>query len=159
MTKSKRKRKARPAPGTPRPPRKPAAEREAEARAELVPLAEGERPTALKVGAIIAGLAGLANLVLFAAGYEVRGRDPSLGGTLATVAVLLAASAGMWLRRYWALLGFQALLAITALFAGLGLAVASNLYGAAFCLALLGGSSFLFYRLIRVMARLQMPQR
>ena len=143
----------------PRPPRKPAAVRDAELREGLEPLGPGERPPALKVAAAVAAVLGLANIVLYLAGYEVRDQEPTLGGTLVVVGVLLAAAVGMWQRKYWAVLGFQALLAIIVLFAGLSLMVASNLYAAVLCIALVAGAGTLFFFLIRTMARLQMPQR
>ena len=156
MAAKKRKRRN---PDMPRPPRKPAAVRDAELREGLEPLAPGERPRPLVVGAAVAALIALANLVLYATGYQVRDREPTLGGTLLVVGVLLMAAVGMWQRKYWAVLGFQALLAIVVLFAGVSLMVASNLYAAVLCVALMVGAGTLFYALIRTMARLQMPQR
>ena len=41
---------------------------------------------------------------------------------------------------------------------GLSLAVASNLEGVVLCVVLLAGAGTLFYKLIRAMARLQMPE-
>ena len=43
--------------------------------------------------------------------------------------------------------------------AALSLLVASNLAALALCLALIFGGGYLFYRLVRVMARLQTPRR
>jgi hypothetical protein len=66
---------------------------------------------------------------------------------------------GMWNLRYWAVLGFQALLAVTIIIAALSLAVASNLLAVLLCLAIIVPGSWLFWKLVRVLARLQMPQR
>jgi hypothetical protein len=73
--------------------------------------------------------------------------------------VLLVAAAGMWKAKYWAVLGFQALLAIQILLLSLALlTVESPIYaiGVAIAVGLLG---WLFVKLIRAMARLQMPER
>ena len=42
-------------------------------------------------------------------------------------ALMAAAAVGMWQCRYWAVLGFEALLGIAIIFAALSLLVASNL--------------------------------
>jgi hypothetical protein len=72
---------------------------------------------------------------------------------------MLAAAWGMWNLKYWAVLGFQALLAVTIIIAALSLAVASNLAAVALCLAIVVPGSWLFWKLVRVLARLQMPER
>jgi hypothetical protein len=72
---------------------------------------------------------------------------------------MLLAAVGMWQRRYWAVLGFEALLAITITLAALALLVASNLAAVALCLAILGAGGWLFWKLIRVMGRIQTPRR
>lgn len=134
-------------------------EQRAEAiRAELEPLAPGERPAPVTVGALVA--AALATLVVvgYATGARVGGRG-SLAGALLLAAILLVAAVGMWRVRYWAVLGFEALLAFQIIVAALSLAVASNVWAALLCLAvvLLGG--WLFWKLVRAMARIQMPAR
>ena len=129
------------------------------ARAELQPLGPGERPRALIAGVIVATALGVANVALYAAGTEVRGKSPSAAGAIAFAAVMLAAAWGMWNLRYWAVLGFQALLAVTIIIAALSLAVASNLLAVALCVAIIVPGSWLFWKLVRVLARLQMPQR
>jgi len=129
-------------------------------RESLEPLAPGERPAAVTVAAIIAALLGLSNLVLLATGYEVRGKDG--GGPVGVMlfAVIMAAAAvGLWRARYWAVLGFQALLAITVLIAALSLGVASNALAVVLCLVIVLAGGTLFYKLIRAMARIQMPAR
>jgi hypothetical protein len=128
-------------------------------RAELQPLAPGERPRAVTVAAVLAGLIAVANLVLFLAGWEVRGQEPSTSGTLIFCAIMVAAAAGMWARRYWAVLGFEMLLGIAIVGAAISLLRASNLAGVALCLGLIAACGPLFWFLIRAMARLQMPAR
>jgi hypothetical protein len=65
----------------------------------------------------------------------------------------------MWHSRYWAVLGFQALLGLAILVFALLLAVASNVLAVVLCLAVIGPGGFLFWKLIRAMARIQMPTR
>ena len=128
-------------------------------RAELEPLAPGEVPGAIKVAAAVAALLAVGNLVSFAAGLEVRGEDPKPAGVIGFSALMLIAAVFMLRRSYWAVLGFQALLALTCIVAFLSLMVASNLYAAVLCVAILGGAGTLFWFLVRGMARIQMPER
>jgi hypothetical protein len=128
-------------------------------RAQLRPLAPGERPLAITVAAVLAGLIALANLVLFLAGWDVRGEDPSTAGTLIFCAIMAIAAAGMWTRQYWAVLGFEMLLGVAIVGAALSLLRASNLAGVALSVGLIALCTPLFWFLIRAMARLQMPSR
>jgi hypothetical protein len=131
-------------------------ERDEAVRAALEPLAPGERPRAVTVAAIVAALAAVANVVA-AALSDADGAEWRL--TLIQAGVLLAAAAGMWKARYWAVLGFQALLAFTMLIAFLALLRATDLAAVAFALALVGLCAPLFWFLVRAMARIQMPER
>jgi hypothetical protein len=136
-----------------------AEERNEQVRAELEPLAEGERPGAVTAGAIVSALLALGNLVLVVAGYELReGGGGPAGGVLFAL-ILSAMAAGMWQAKYWAVLGFQAMLVLTALSAAIALMVASNIAAVAVSIAVLAGSGVLFYKMIRAMARIQMPER
>jgi len=128
-------------------------------RAELEPLKPGERPPALIAAVIVAAALGIANVALYAAGVDVRGKAPSAAGAIAFAALMGAAAWGMWNLRYWAVLGFQALLAVTIIIAALSLAVASNLTAVALCLVIVVPGGWLFWKLVRVLARLQMPER
>jgi hypothetical protein len=79
---------------------------------------------------------------------------------LAPALIMGFMSWGMWRARYWAVLGFQLLLILlifSALY-GLMLQTASVLQ-VALTLALLAGSAALFYRMVKAMARIQMPER
>jgi hypothetical protein len=66
---------------------------------------------------------------------------------------------GMWRARYWAVLGFEALLGVSVLIAALSLVVVSSAKGVAICLVTIAICGPLFYKLVRAMARIQMPQR
>jgi hypothetical protein len=138
--------------------RRSSEERDAELRARLEPLAAGERPGAVTAGAIVA----LALAVLVVVGYftdaRVAGRG-TLAGALLIAAVLLVAAWGMWNARYWAVLGFEAFLAFLVLVASLALMVASNVWAVIQCVAVIGFGGWLFWKLIRAMARIQMPER
>jgi hypothetical protein len=133
-------------------------ERDDAARAALVPLAPGEKPRAVVVSAALAALIALGNLVLLAAGREVDGERPVVGGLIFT-AVMVTAAVGMWQLRYWAVLGFEVLLGVSLVFALLGLLRASNLEGVLACVAVIVVAGPLFWFLIRAMARIQMPER
>lgn len=134
-------------------------ERDDAVRARLEPFAPGERPLAIKICAALAAAIAVANLLLFLAGWEVQGQDPKIGGTLALCAVLLAAAVGMWRMKYWAVLGFEVLLGVLVVSAALSLMLASNLQAALLSLAIVVLAGPLFWLLIRVMARIQLPQR
>jgi hypothetical protein len=74
-------------------------------------------------------------------------------------ALILAAAVGMWQRRYWAVLGFEALLGIGVAYAGLSLLVATNVAAIVLCVAVMGAGGILFWKLVRVMARIQATAR
>jgi hypothetical protein len=134
-------------------------ERDAAARAALQPLAPGERPLAVTLAALLAAVLGLANVVLLIAGYEVDDNGQSAVGALIFAALMAAAAIGMWQCRYWAVLGFEALLGIAIVFAAMSLLVASNLAAVLLCVAIVAIASPLFWFLIRAMARIQLPSR
>jgi hypothetical protein len=134
-------------------------QRNAEVRAALKPLAPGERPAALVTAAVVAALLGAANLAALIAGVDVQGEEPSAIGVLAFCAVMFVAAGGLWLARYWAVLGFEALLGIIVVFFSLFLLRASNLLAVVICVPIIVGAGWLFWKLIRVMGRLQAPQR
>ena len=164
------RRKARPERAAATPPAAPArpdamrrgyargAERDAAIRATLTPLAPGEHPPALKVAIGVAIALAVANVVAFAAGADVPGSGSRAGG-LVFVAVMLLAAWGMWRQRYWAVLGFATLLALITVAFALLLLIASNVLAVVVCLAFALSAGWLFWKLIRVMARLQAPQR
>jgi hypothetical protein len=133
--------------------------RDEAAREKLEPLAPGERPLAVTLAAILAAALGLANVALLIAGYEVDGNGPSTTGALIFAAIMAAAAIGMWQCRYWAVLGFEALLGIAIIFSALSLMVASNVAAVLLCVAIIAIAGPLFWFLIRAMARIQLPSR
>jgi hypothetical protein len=132
-------------------------ERNAAVRATLRPLAPDEHPTALRVAIAVAVLVGLSNLVLWAVGWEVDGRDPGLLGAGLFAALMFAAAWGMWQHKTWAALGFEALVGLVALSAASGLVVSSNLTAAGLSLLVLVLSVWMFWKMVRVLGRLQAP--
>ena len=134
-------------------------ERNDAARAQLEPLAPGERPRAVTIAAVVAAVLAVANVAFFLAGWEVAGEDPKPGGVFAFAGILLAAAIGMWQRRYWAVLGFEVLLGVTVVYAGLSLLFPSNWQAVVLALGVLLAAGALFWFLIRAMARIQMPDR
>jgi hypothetical protein len=132
--------------------------RNVEIRAGLEPLAPGERPPALVIGVVTCALLAIANLVLLAAGYDVRGEDTSAFGAVLFAGLLLAAAYGMWVRWAPAVLAFQALLALTIIVASLSVLVASNLAAVGLCLAIIVLGGWLFWKLVRVLSRIQAPR-
>jgi hypothetical protein len=151
-------------PLAPRPAAAPAVSaserRNAAVRATLTPLAPGERPWPITVGALLAGANGLVQLILFALGVKLKvaGTRPQAFSVILFAILMFVCAGGMWRMRYWAVLGFQALLAIVVLTFALLLIRASNALGAVISITvvLLGG--FLFYKLVRVLSRIQMPK-
>ena len=132
-------------------------ERNAAVRAQLEPLEPGERPRPLVIAAVLAAVLAIANVVAWLAGLDVNGKEPGAFGVLLFAVLMLLAAWGLWQRRYWAVLGFEALLAITLCIAALSLLVASNVAAVVLCVAILGPTGWLFWKLIRVMGRLQAP--
>src|SRR5687768_17196743 len=82
------------------------------ARERLVPLEHGERPLVVTIAAVIATGMAVSTIVLFALGVEVQDSQARNAGTLVYAALMGSMAAGLWLSRYWAVLGFQTLLAL-----------------------------------------------
>jgi hypothetical protein len=133
------------------------------ARAALKPLAPGERPTAVTVGAIVAAALALANLIAVVAGWDgAAGEDDrarALAGSILVAGLLFVVAWGMWRARYWAVLGMQTLLALTLIAASLGLVTASSAGGAVLLAVIVAAAGTLFWFMVKAMARIQMPER
>jgi hypothetical protein len=132
--------------------------RDAEVRAGLTPITPGERPGVIVASTVVAALLGLANLVAFAAGVKIDGKHPAAGGVIVFAALMIACAIGMWRLWYGAVLGFMALLAIIGTIFALLLIEASNVLGLAVGLVVICGSGYLFFKLVRVLSRIQMPR-
>jgi hypothetical protein len=137
-----------------------AEERNQEIRENLPPLAEGERPLVVTIGAVIAALVAISILAGYLAGVEVEGDKPRLAQVLAPALIMGVMAWGMWRARYWAVLGFQLILVFLIFSAVFGLAVQVSTvaqFAATFGLLLVAGG--LFYFMVKAMARIQMPTR
>ena len=140
--------------------RRTAEERNAAVRATLTLYRPGERPWVIKVGALLALLSGGVQLVLFLAGVKLKvaGTHPKAGSTIVFGALMFVCAGGMWLMRYWAVLGFMALLAMLLLYFAFALIKASSLLGFAIAIAGVCICGLLFFKLVRVLSRIQMPR-
>jgi hypothetical protein len=132
--------------------------RNAEVRATLKPIEPGERPRVIVAASALAAALALANLIAWLAGDKIGGKHPAAGGIIVFSAVMGAAAIGMWRLWYGAVLGFMALLAIIAVIFTLLLIEASNVLGLVVALAIIGVSGYLFFKLVRVLSRIQMPR-
>jgi hypothetical protein len=125
-------------------------------------LRPGERPAAVTVGAVAAGLLALANLVAVILGWDggtEAGGAQALAGSVLVMAVLVVVAYGMWRAKYWAVLGLQTLLAITIIFASLGLITATSVWAALVLATIIVAAGTLFWFMVKAMARIQMPER
>ena len=129
------------------------------ARAALVPLAEGERPGAVTVAAAVAFLLGLANLGSYVAGVEVQGEQPAFLGIAVYSGLMFTVAYGCFRSRYWGVLGMQAVLALALVIFGVLLTRAESIVALLIALAVLGLAGTLFWKLVKAMARIQMPER
>jgi hypothetical protein len=163
--KSRKRRGPRPAPVREAPPTgySRSRARDDAARAALVPLRPGERPLAVTVGAIVAGLFGVANVVALVFGYNAGEDTLSPGseatGSIAATVICAVVAYGMWKARYWGVLGMQTLLALTLVFASLALVTVTSWWGACLLVLIIAGAGTLFWFLVKAMARIQMPER
>ena len=158
MARRERKRRREEAAAAERPAR-PRPSKDDLARERLVPLEEGERPRVVTIGAVIATGMAVSTVVLFAAGVEVQGSDAQAPGTLVYAGLMGAMAAGMWMARYWAVLGFQTLLAFAIVIWSLLLIQAENILGVLLALGVITAAGTMFWFLVKAMARIQMPER
>jgi hypothetical protein len=139
------------------------------AREALEPLAQGERPLVVTIAAVVSALIAISSVVGYAAGVEVtrigsdgieQGQHPApILSVIAVVALMGTMAYGLWRARYWAVLGFQALLVIVLVAASLGLVQATEAKEAIGTSLLIVGAGAMFYFMIKAMARIQMPER
>jgi hypothetical protein len=134
-------------------------ERNREAREELEPLETGERPLVVSVGAVLSALICLSIIGAYVAGAEVNGERPRILQVVAPAVLMGVMAVGMWRVRYWAVLGFEAVLGLLLVAAVLGLTSAGSGVQLAGNLVLIAISGALFFFMIKAMARIQMPER
>jgi hypothetical protein len=123
------------------------------------PLGEGERPAALAVATAICALLALAVIIGALTIHGLSRHGGSLPAGLFIGGVLALVAVGMHRRRYWAVLSFQALLTFQILVTSLALVVSSTITAAAGCLLSIALAGWLFWKLVRVMGRIQAAER
>jgi hypothetical protein len=129
------------------------------ARERLEPLIENERPTVVTVCAVIAALLAVASPIAYLAGAEIRGEKPPVIDVIWPMVLMGMASYGMWRARYWAVLGFDVILAFFLLIGVLGLIGATSVLAALVYVAMIAIAGGLFFFMVKAMARIQMPER
>ncbi len=129
-------------------------------RESLEPLAPGERPGVVTFAAGVAFVFAIGNVLTALTGNDLSGAsgDPVVTTTV-TTAVLLLAGFGMLARQYWAVLGFQTILGLQIVFFSLYLIGVQKWWQAVVCIIAIWLLGTLFWKLVRPMARLQMPTR
>jgi thiamine-phosphate pyrophosphorylase len=130
----------------------------AAARARLEPLGPDERPWPLRLAVAVAALAALVNLVAYLAGAKLHGSRLSTGELIPFVVAMGILAAGMWRRVAGAVLLFMALLSVIVVLFSLFLIEASNVLGVVVPLLFISGGGYLFWKLVRVLGRIQTPR-
>ncbi|MHB1537017.1 MAG: hypothetical protein ACYCUM_01620 [Solirubrobacteraceae bacterium] len=134
-------------------------DREARLREALEPLGVNERPTALLVAVAVAVIVAAAVIVGVIASRHLARDGGSIPGGIFIAGLLLVLAANMLRRRYWAVLGFEAVLAFQVILTTLALVVAQTLLAALLCALAIALGGVLFWKLIRVMSRIQAGDR
>lgn len=129
------------------------------AREQLEPLAEGERPLIVTLGAILSAAIAAVTVGAWIVGAEVDGERPNPVQVFAPAILFGVMAWGMWNARYWAVLGFQAVMAILMVGAFLTLIAATSVVGALTPLAVLMVAGAFFWFTVKALARIQMPDR
>ena len=114
-------------------------------------------PSTLASGTVLFTNQTGAAVFVLAAG--VGGDSTRSPATVVYAALMLVMGYGMWRARYWAVLGFQALLALLILVWSLFLVRAESLLGVLVAIAVIGLAGTLFWFLVKALARIQMPER
>lgn len=140
-----------------------AEEKNRAARESLVPLAPGERPTAVTIGAILATVIAVILWVSCAVALitdaKVNGESVNVAQWAMLAAIVTLMAWGMWRARYWAVLGFQMSLVLLIIAGVLGLVLATSLVQIVSTAILVVGLSVMFWFMVKAMARIQMPDR
>jgi hypothetical protein len=122
------------------------------------PLAEGEYPPALGAAIVVCVVLAIAVVVGALSVHDLNRHGGSLPGAVFLAAVLCALGVGMYRHRYWAVLGFEALLAFQVIVTALALVVASTVKAALLCTVAIALGGALFWKLVRVLGRIQAGQ-
>jgi len=126
---------------------------------DLQPLAPHERPMPLLVAVAVCALLSVGVLVGGLSIHDLSRHGGSLPGAIFLALVFAALAQGMYRRRYLAVLAFEALLAFQVIVTSLALVVAATLKAAAICVVSIALGGWLFWKLVRVMGRIQAGER
>lgn len=127
-------------------------------RQGLEPLGPGERPGAVTVAALVAFGLAVANVVAALTVELSEDSDGAAGFTIMTTLILLACAGGMYKAKYQAVLGFQVILGFQVVIYSLALTRVQKWWLGILLVVIIGLLGYLFWKLIRAMARLQMPE-
>jgi hypothetical protein len=134
-----------------------------EAREKLEPLAEGERPLVVTVGAVISLLIAASIVIAWIAGVEVEVGNtdveerPNAFQVIPPAILFTVMGVGMLRARYWAVLGFQAIMAIIMIGSFIALIAATSVFQAISTALVLAAAGALFWFTVKALARIQMP--
>lgn len=129
-------------------------------RDSLTPLAEGERPTVVTLGAIASILVSASVILGYVLGVKVDGHRPEIVQVLSPAFIFGVMAWGMWMARYWAVLGFQIILLLILFSAFFGLTTNASTVGEFIGTgSILVGAGLFFFFMVKAMARIQMPTR
>ena len=135
------------------------------AREDLMPLEEGERPLVVTIGAVISTVIAVATVVAYVSGVEVNivnsteQERPNPISVFAPAVLFAVMAGGMWQAKYWAVLGFQAIMAIVMVGSVLTLITSTSIFQALSVAAVLIVSAALFWFTVKALARIQMPEK
>jgi len=133
------------------------------ARERLEPLEEGERPRIVTIGAVLSLLIAASIVVAWLAGVEVQVGNtdieerPSAFQVFPPAILFAVMGIGMLGSRYWAVLGFQAIMAIIMIGAFITLIAAGSVFQAVSTFLVLAIAATLFWFTVKALARIQMP--
>jgi hypothetical protein len=145
--------------GTGQRPARERGEADRRAREGLQPLGPDERPPALVAAIAVCLVLAVAVIAGALTVHDLSRHGGSVPGAIVLAGVLLMLARGMAARRYWAVLAFEALLAFQIIVTSLALVVASTLLAAGICVTAIGLAGWLFWKLVRVMGRIQAGER
>jgi len=134
------------------------------ARSALEPLARGERPLVVTLGAVLSALIAASIVIAWLAGVEVRvgntdvSERPSAFQVFPPAILFAVMSYGMFRARYWAVLGFQAIMAIIMIGSFLTLIAATSAFQAISTFLVLAVAAAFFWFTVKALARIQMPE-
>lgn len=143
-----------PAASEPEPEESASERRNREAREQLEPLAEGERPLVVTLGAAASAIIATSIVVAWATGADINAFE-----TFPTAVLFAIMAAGMWRARYWAVLGFEAVMAFIVIIAFLNMLVAPGAVEMIGPLLVMVAAGAFFWFTVKALARIQMPVR